>query len=367
MSSEMIFPLLPVLVSSLPGGGPFALGVIEGIAESTSSFLKLLSGIWTDRIKRRTPFVMAGYSMASIVRPFIAFATTIPGVLALRFFDRIGKGLRSSPRDALIADSVPEERRGTAYGFQRIMDHTGAVAGPVIATLLMIVFGFTVRQVILFAAVPSAVVITILVTLREPEPGDVLSIQIPTLEHEVMSRNYRLLIAAIFVFTLGNSTDAFLLLRLSNAGVATEYVVLLWGLHHIMKIAGAWVGGHFSDRYGRKLLMYTGLGLYAFIYILFGVMATSSVLTGVFIVYGASIGILEPTERAWVSELSSGSKRGTAFGFYHAAKGLGMLPASLIFGFLWWQFSHLVAFLTGAGFAVAALGIIVLIKQHKNT
>ncbi len=364
MSSEMIFPLLPVFLTSLPGGGPFVLGVIEGIAESTASFLKLLSGLWTDKIKKRSPFIITGYGMASIVRPLIAFAAAWQVVLALRFIDRIGKGLRSSPRDALISESVSSERLGAAYGFHRIMDHTGAVAGPLIAAVLIGVMGFSIRQVILFAAVPSIIVLVIISTLRESKRAEVVEKEYSSIEKSTDIRDYKLLLAAVLVFTLGNSSDAFLLMQLSYSGIAPGKVALLWGLHHIVKICGAWFGGKTSDIFGRKALMLTGIGLYALIYFAFGTISSNAVLMGVFIFYGASIGILEPTERAWVSELSSTGKRGSAFGFYHAAKGFGALPASLLFGFLWHQFGQRTAFFTGAVFALAAAGIIAFIENH---
>lgn len=366
MSSEMIFPLLPVFLTSIPGGGPFVLGVIEGIAESAASFFKLVSGLWTDKIKKRTPFVIFGYGIASIVRPLIGFATVWPVVLVLRFLDRVGKGLRSSPRDALIADSVPPEHRGKAFGLQRIMDHTGAVAGPAIAAVLMGFAGFSIRQVIIFAAIPAAVVIAILSTLKEPEQNGADAIKTNPTEHTAMSRDYRLFLAAVFVFTLGNSSDAFILLRLSDAGIAVYNVALLWGLHHILKIAGAWIGGRLSDRLGRKTLMFAGLGLYALTYVTFGIIDSRFALMGVFIVYGASIGILEPTERAWVSELARSDKRGTAFGFYHGVIGFGALPASIMFGFLWKQFGQMTAFMTGAGLAVTAAVLLMFIRQERN-
>ena len=366
MSSEMIFPLLPVLIASLPGGGPLVLGIIEGIAESTASFMKLVSGIWTDRVKKRTPFMVAGYGLASIVRPLIGLATVWQMVLSLRFLDRVGKGLRSSPRDALIADSVPSDRRGQAFGLQRMMDHAGAVAGPAIVFLLMSLAGLTVRQVILFAALPSAIVLVILITLREPVSMTVKQEQTVPSSGAGSPRDYRLLLSAVLVFTLGNSSDAFLLMRLSNAGVAAQYVALLWGLHHILKIAGAWFGGRASDILGRKKLMLAGFGLYALVYCAFGIISSDVVLMGIFIVYGASIGMLEPAERAWVSELSTSAGRGSAFGFYHAAIGFGALPASLMFGFLWRQYGQFVAFMTGAGLAVAAAGIVVFVKEKKH-
>jgi len=230
----------------------------------------------------------------------------------------------------------------------------------------MKIMGIPIRQVILFAAVPSVVVIAIISTLKEPDKSVAPIEEIPPAKQHALSRDYRLLLAAVFVFTLGNSTDAFLLMRLLHAGVSSHYVALLWGLHHIFKIGGAWIGGRTSDRIGRKALMFSGLGLYALMYAVFGLLTSSTYLIAVFIVYGISIGILEPTERAWVSELSTVGRRGSAFGFYHASKGFGALPASFLFGFLWQHYGHYAAFLTGAGLALVAAGIVVFIRAKDK-
>lgn len=363
ISSEMVFPLLPLLLVTLPGGGPVAIGIIEGIAETTGTFLKLASGVWADRVRRRTPFVMFGYSLAGITRPLIALATVWPAVLALRFLDRVGKGIRGAPRDAMIADSVAPEQRGSAFGFQRVMDHAGAVGGPLIALLLMGTFGLSVRQVILMAGVPALLLIGVLFTLREPAP---------TAEHRapmradcrIMTRDFRLLLAAVFVFTLGNSTDAFLILRLSDTGVPAAVIALLWSLHHIAKITGAWFGGTMTDRIGSRPVMLAGLGLYSLTYLAFGSFSRAGILIAVFIVYGAAIGVLEPAEGAWVARLSTRGRRSTAYGIYGSARGFAALPASVGFGLLWKAFGPLTAFLAGAGLAFAAAAILLFVREN---
>ncbi|MHB9029681.1 MAG: MFS transporter [Candidatus Latescibacterota bacterium] len=366
ISSEMVFPLLPLLLVTLPGGGPVAIGIIEGIAETTGTFLKLGSGVWADRIRRRTPFIAAGYSLAGMSRPLIALATVWPAVLALRFLDRVGKGLRGAPRDAMIADSVHPSRRGAAFGFQRMMDHAGAVAGPLIALLLLGSFGLSVRQVILLSGVPAVVLIGVLITLREPEHHLERQESVPKAEMKILNRDFRLLLVAVFIFTLGNSTDAFLILRLSEAGISAASIALLWSLHHLVKIAGAWLGGRATDRLGSKSAMLAGLALYAMVYLAFGSLAAPFPLVGVFIMYGASIGVIEPAEGAWVAGLSTRSKRGAAYGLYSAAKGFAALPASIGFGLVWRTFGVFYAFLAGAILAIAAAAILFFVQTETG-
>ena len=366
ISSEMVFPLLPLLLVTLPGGGPLAIGIIEGVAETTGTFLKLASGVWADRIRRRTPFVAFGYGIAGITRPLIGLATVWPAVLALRFLDRVGKGMRGAPRDAMIADSTPPERRGAAFGFQRIMDHTGAVCGPLIAMLLMGSMGLSVRQVILLAGVPTLALIAVLITLREPAPSEEKPVTARSAGTRVLNRDFRLLLAAMFLFTLGNSTDAFLLLRLSGIGVPASGIALLWAFHNGMKIAGAWIGGRTTDRLGSRPVMLAGLGLYALIYFAFGSFTAPAALIAVFIIYGLSIGMIEPAEGVWVAKLSTRDKRSTAYGLYSASKGFAALPASIGFGLLWKAFGPLTAFLSGAGLAFAAAGLLLFVRESRG-
>lgn len=368
ISSEMVFPLLPLLLVTLPGGGPLAIGIIEGVAETTGTFLKLASGIWADRIRRRVPFVAFGYCIAGITRPLIGLASVWPAVLALRFMDRVGKGMRGAPRDAMIADSTPRERRGAAFGFQRIMDHTGAVCGPLIAMLFMSGLGLSVRQVILLAGIPVIALIAILTTLREPAPVEEHHAPVPvhSADTRVLNRDFRMLLAAMFLFTLGNSTDAFLLLRLSGIGVPASIIALLWALHNAMKIIGAWFGGHTTDRWGSRPVMLSGLGIYALIYFAFGSFSNTGALIAVFIIYGLSIGMIEPAEGVWVARLSTRDKRSTAYGIYSASKGFAALPASIGFGLLWKAFGPFAAFLAGAGLAFAAAALLLFVRENRE-
>jgi MFS family permease len=361
LSSEMIYPLLPVFLTTVLAAGPHLLGVIEGIAESTASLLKVVSGFWSDRMQRRKPLVVAGYSLACVARPLIGLAGTWPVVLFLRFTDRVGKGIRTSPRDALIADVTSPEQRGQAYGVQRALDHAGAVAGPLVAMLLMTFIGLSMRNVFLLALIPGAVAVAVvLFAVREPParpptaPASAAARR--TGAWRSLGRPFYALIGAFVVFTLGNSTDAFLLLRLHQAGVGPGLIAALWSALHVAKMLAAYAGGLATDRLGRRPMMVAGFIVYAAVYVGFAVTDTAAAMIAVFIAYGLYFGLTEPAERAWVSDLVPDRQRATAFGVYHGALGLAALPASIVFGLVWHAYGAPAAFFMGASLsAIAAL------------
>lgn len=373
MSSEMIYPLLPVFLTTTLGAGAVSLGIIEGIAETTASFLKLLSGVWSDRVSRRKPFVLAGYGLAGMARPLIGLAAGWPFVLAMRFLDRVGKGLRTSPRDALIAESVPFERRGAAFGFQRAMDHAGAVAGPMTATLLILLFGLSLRHVFLLAFVPAiSVVVVILFGVRENAP------KTPKSENHLrpgrwseLGRPTRWYLLAILVFTLGNSTDAFILLRLTEKGMPVYGVSLVWAAHHVIKMFSSYAGGRLSDRLGRKRMVLVGWTFYGLVYLAFACLDSLGPLIAVFLVYGVYFGLTEPVERAWIVDMAHEGCVGSTLGYFHATVGIGALPASLLFGWIWKMFGAPTAFTMGAAFALAAAILLLQVKpaavQREDT
>jgi MFS family permease len=364
LSSEMIYPLLPVFLTTVLGAGPQALGLIEGVAESTASLLKVVSGRWSDRARRRKPLVVVGYSLAGAVRPLIGLATTWPAVLLFRFADRIGKGLRTSPRDALITDATTAHRRGEAFGLQRSMDHAGAVAGPLVAAALLTFAGISLRAVFLLAVVPAAAVVVVLVGwVREHPRGASATPSKVTGAWRELGRPLHTVLAALLLFTLGNSTDAFLLLRLSGVGVSAAGVALLWSAFHVVKMLSAYAAGRVSDRLGRRPLVTVGWGLYAAVYLAFAVIHSREAVITTFLAYGLYYGLTEPVERAWVADLAPPHLRGTAFGLYHGVVGLAALPASLLFGLLWQRFGAPVAFLTGAGLALAATVVLALVPR----
>ncbi|HYR86441.1 MAG TPA: MFS transporter [Terriglobia bacterium] len=352
-SSEMIYPLLPLFLTSVLGAGAISLGVIEGVAESTASLFKVVSGIWTDRARRRLPFILAGYGLAGFVRPLIGLAGSWLTVLGLRFVDRIGKGLRTSPRDALVADVTHPSQRGAAFGFHRSMDHAGAVVGPLVAALLLY-FNRSPRQVFLLAAIPAAVVMIVL--LRGVREAGIQHASTSTTfrNWRQLGGDFRRLLLAVFIFTLGNSTDAFLLLRLSDGGVPAAWTAVLWSLHHVVKMLATYSGGRLADVAGCRAMIFSGWAFYALIYLAFAWADSMVVLIGVFLSYGIYFGLTEPAERAWISQLVPAHLRGTAFGYYNGAQGIGALPASMLFGALWSSFGVHVAFAAGAAFAIVA-------------
>ncbi len=369
ISSEMIYPLLPLFLSSVLGAGAVALGVIEGVAESTAALLKVASGIWADRVRRRKPMILAGYGIAGVARPLIGLATVWPFVLGIRFVDRIGKGLRTSPRDALIADVTEATQRGKAYGLQRSMDHAGAVLGPLIAAGLLALEGVTLRHVFLLAAIPAAIVIVILIaSVHEPDaPQRGTPEPLALRAHwNDLGHKFKVLLLALLVFTLGNSTDAFLLLRLSDAGVPAALVAVLWSLHHVVKMITAYLGGPLSDKLGRRPLVLSGWVVYAVVYLAFAAVNHSGALIAVFLAYGIYFGLSEPSEKAWVADLVPDSLRGTAYGYYNGVIGIGALPASLVFGFLWHTWGKAAAFGTGAALAALASVLLLLVRSSAH-
>lgn len=367
VSSDMTYPLLPVFLATVLGASATTLGAIEGAAESTAALLKLASGWWSDRVSRRKPLVLAGYTIASIIRPLIGLAQSAPQVLGIRVTDRVGKGIRSSPRDALIADSVDPSIRGRAFGFHRAADHAGAVVGPLLAFALLRWEGVELRTVFLLTAIPGALAVAMLLFGVREVPRAVPEKESQGFDLKVpLGRRFWAYLGVLFLFTLGNSTDAFLLLRAGKLGVAPALVPILWAMLHVVKSLSSTPGGVLSDRLGRKPLIVAGWILYALVYFAFGRAATQWQVWALFAVYGLYFGMTEGVEKALVADLVAPERRGAAFGWYNLAIGLGALPASLLFGALWDRWGSTVAFDFGALLAlVAAIGMAVVAPKRQ--
>jgi MFS family permease len=417
VATEMIYPLVPVFIAAL-GSGAILLGVIEGVAESTASMLNLVSGIISDRLRKRKLLVLIGYSISSLVRPLTGLVTSAWQIVIIRMFDRVGKGIRSSPRDALIAASADENIRGKSYGFHQAMDHVGAVLGPVLAiiTLLILFIVFRIkdstlalRWTFLLAIIPGILaVLTILFFVKESVPED-LKGKLFTFSLKSFDKNFRNYLLIMVLFTLGNSSDAFLLFRVQEAihksGAVVDivsritplhtmisgfgdkaaqsdvinilFLPLIWAFFHVIKVIFSTPMGTLSDRIGRKIVINTGWAIYAFVYISFALLVFLSpglqVLATfiLFAIYALFYAFTEGVQKAFVADLVSDEKRGTAFGLFNFSIGLGALPASIIFGFLYSYFDKVipgfggtVAF--GFGGIIALISIVLLAVKVKE-
>ena len=343
-SSEMLYPLIPLYLSSVLMAGPRALGIIEGIAEATASVLKLFSGVIVDRARRAKPWIVFGYGLAAVGRPLIAFASSWPALLAIRFADRVGKGLRSSPRDALLAGSVGPDRRGLAFGLHRAMDNAGAVIGPVMASLLLAT-GMPLRQVFLWSVVPAVVCLGLALAIHEPPPATAVTKAPFDWRMRDLPPVFKRYLAVVALFTLGNSSNMFLLLRARELGVSEARVPLLWAAVSLVAMLFSTPLSALSDRVGRTRLLVGGYSAYALFYLGFGMLTSGGVwLFALFAFYGLFMAATEGVEKALVADIAPAERRGTAFGWFNLIAGLLLLPASVAFGWVYQAASPLAAF-----------------------
>jgi MFS family permease len=368
VASEMIFPLLPVFVEQVLKAGKSTLGVMEGVADATASLLKLFSGGWSDRAQNRKGFLIFGYGLAIFARPLMALATHPWHVVATRAADRAGKGIRTAPRDALIVESTPPGLRGRAFGFHRAMDHLGAAIGPVLAWFFLRMWPENVRMLFALSLLPGLVILPILIfgvrEQRSLAPAGPRERFTPSLAP--FDRRFRLYLIALAVFTLGNSTDAFLLARASDLGLDAALLPVLWMVFHVCKSFGNVYGGRGVDRFGARPLLLAGWLWYATIY---GGFALVSDVRGVWILfplYAVYYALAEPAEKALAAELAGDAGKGLAFGWCNFAIGVTALPASLLAGVLYDYYGAAAAFGTGSALALAACTILMLIRRIEH-
>lgn len=355
-ASELVYPLVPLYLASVLMAGPRTLGLIEGVAEAIGSLFKLFAGVIADRQRSAKPWVVAGYSLAALGRPLIAFATSWVWVGFLRFADRLSKGLRSSPRDALLARAAPADQRGLAFGLHRSMDNAGAVIGPLAAAGLLWA-GVPLKQVFLWTIIPG--VLLVLLTLRIHEPETAL----PASSKPVFSWRmanlppvFKRYLVVLALFTLGNSSNMFLLLRAKSLGVADYQTPLLWGLVSLVAMLFATPLSALSDKLGRIKLITGGWLVYGVFYFLLGLNGIGSFwIWPLFASYGLFMAATEGAEKALVADLAPKEQLGTAFGWFNLVSGIMLLPASVAFGALWDAFSPQVAFGFSATCAILAM------------
>jgi MFS family permease len=372
-ATEMIYPLLPVYLSRVLGASATSLGIIEGIAEGVNSLLKIMSGWLSDRRGQRRPIVIVGYALSSLARPLIALTTSWPQVLAIRAIDRTGKGIRGAPRDAMLAAHAAASTRGRIFGFHRAMDHTGAVVGPVLATLYLAFFPGQYRLLFALTAIPGALAVATLfrVDERRPEPTE------PSQRHERFERSERLerseplsrelytVLGIMFLFSLGSSADAFLLLRLADAMGSATFLPLLWAAHHVVKASLSTWGGGLSDRLGRRYVIVIGWAIYSAVYLGFAMVSNALSFIALFLIYGIHFALVEGAEKALVADLTPSHRQGTAFGLYNGVLGVGMLVASIAFGVVYDRVSPAAAFVMGASLSATAAVLLLVMPWSR--
>ena len=381
-ATEMAYWVLPAFLASL-GAGPAQLGLIEGVAESVASFAKLFSGYLSDHIRRRKPVVVAGYFVANAVKPLLALVTAWPQILLIRFTDRLAKGVRGAPRDVMVAESVPKNRLGSAYGLIQSMDSAGAIAGPLAALVLLAHYG--IRSVFWAAAVPGALcVLVALVGIRETKRRHTKDSAVrpatpDTLQHRTPSSaavekgkrielpaSFYFVLVAVTLFSLGNSSDMFLVLRAQNVGIPVALAPLLGLVFNITYTLASWPAGWFSDRVSRRLVGSAGYVIFAAVYFVFGRAPSTLAIWIAMAVYGFYYALTQPVLKALVVETVGEQVRGRALGIYFFVTSVATLAASLITGELWKHYGAAIPFYFSAAMALVAAGILQVARPSSG-
>ncbi len=362
MASEIVIPLVPILLATVLHAGPVALGVIEGVAEAVASLLKLWSGRHSDKLGgRRKGLAVAGYGLSNLARPLLGLAGSWLTVLLLRSIDRIGKGIRSAPRDALVADATPPHLIGFAYGYHRALDNGGAVLGSLVAAAALAWTSLSLPQAILWSALPGAVAVLLaLFGIKDTARPAVAAPRriLPPLRWSLLSLPMRRYLRVLALFTLARASETFILLHGYELGSGTVSLLLLWAALNLAKAATATWGGSLADRWGRKALILLSWSAFAITFALIGQASTPAALWAATIAYGLFAGLGEGAERALISDFAAQDERGTAFGWYHLIAGLSAIPGGLLFGGIW--HFHGAAWAFGCAGAAAALATLLL-------
>lgn len=371
VSGEMVYPLVPIFLTTVLGAPIAAVGLIEGVAEATASIVKVVSGVWSDRIGRRMPLVVGGYGIAAVAKLLLAIAFGWPMVLLARFVDRFGKGFRGSPRDALIADSALPEQRGRAFGFHRSMDTAGAVIGPPLALLLVAILNDRLRLVFAIAVIPGVLSVLALSLVREPKTRGpkAATASVPiSFSLNGLDRRFVFFLVASLIFALGNSSDVFLILRARSLGLSTTAAVLAYALYNFVYMGAALPAGIVSDRQGRRNVFVGGLLIFALVYAGFALARQGLVVWPLFAVYGLYIALTDGVSKAFITDLVPKERRATILGTYGTLTGIAALVASVAAGLLWDRVGAAAPFVMGACAAVVAavLMLAVLPRQEPS-
>lgn len=365
LSSQLVFPLLPLYITSVLGGSAVAVGVVEGAAEATASLLKVVSGYWSDKISKRKPFVLFGYTLSTLMKPVLAFATSWFTILVIRVADRVGKGVRDAPRDAIIAESNAQATLGKAYGLSRALDGLGSVGGSILAFLLLPIFGFI--NLFKLAIIPGIAAIAVIFLVKEPSDGKKIDKKISLrFGFSQLTKELKIFIFIATAFTLGNYSYAFLMLRAKANGLDNEKTILLYALFYLVYMLLSTQAGILSDKFGRKPVILSGYVSFSILSFILYVFNGLSFTILSFILFGIFFALIDGTQRALVSDLSPAGLRGTALGAFHTFTGLAALPAGFIAGQLWTKVNPNATFLFGAIMSVsAAITFYVMLYRKK--
>ncbi|MBF0593303.1 MAG: MFS transporter [Nitrospirae bacterium] len=368
VSSEMIYPLVPLFLTNVLGVNKSVIGLIEGIAESTASLLKVFSGWFSDRIGNRKWLMAAGYAISTLSRPFVALATVWEHVLVARFIDRFGKGVRTAPRDAIIAESTDKTSLGRAFGTHRAMDTMGAVVGPALAFLLLRILSNDYRKVFWLSMIPGVItVLLIIFFITEKKRSTVSNAEKPKLTLRHFDWRFKFFAIIAGLFAIGNSSDVFLILRAQQVGVSTAMIPVVYLLFNIIYSSAAIPSGIVADRFGRKKVILIGFVLFAILYYGFAITASTTVVWILFGFYGLFMGLTEGIQKAFLATIIPQDFKATAFGVYNTVIGFAMFPANLIGGWLWDHISPSATFYFGAiTAALSALLFVAFISAIKK-
>ncbi len=357
-STKMVYSVMPLFLLSI-GASKTTISLIEGIAESTASLLKAISGYWSDKIGKNKPFMIIGYGITAIITPLYALARIPIQILFFRFFERIGKGLRAAPRDSLISGSIKKNEAGKTFGFQKAMDNSGAIVGPLIAFLLLSIFPLNYSYIFLLATIPAILgVLTIIIFIKEAkaEKNETTN----KISLKLLPKKFYFFLIIIFVFTLGNSADALLLVKTSETGIDKSYIPFVYMIFNTVSVLLAIPIGKLSDRIGREKLIILGFIVYAIVYYFFGRFNSINVFIFLFMLYGFYSALTDGSQKAMISDIVSKDLKGTGFGIYHAVLGITLLPASLIAGLLYDKVNSNAPFYFGSIMALIATILMII-------
>ena len=356
-SVKMVYSVMPMFLMSI-GASKTSLALIEGVAESTSALIKAVSGFWSDKIGKNKPFMLIGYGLSALIIPLYTFVISPVQVLVLRFIERFGKGIRAAPRDSLIAGSITAGDSGRSFGLQKAMDNSGAIAGPLIAFTMLSLLPGNYRLIFLFAGIPALLAIFVIIFgIREARKS---RYELFTIFHfRELPVKYYLFLGIIFIFTLGNSTDALLMVKANEVGVKVALIPLVYLVTSVVSVLASIPVGSLADRIGKEKILITGFLIYAVVYYGFGVTTTTGAIVALFALYGLYSAATDGIQKAFISDMIDRNKKGTGLGIYNALLGITLLPASLIAGLLYDKINSSIPFYFGA--ATAALSAILML------